>query len=64
MLEVEDGPVLRVSAPRRLFVTPGGVVGCSAMPDHQRFLISEPVGVVDADAIGLELNWAAALGKR
>ena len=63
-LEIEPGPALRVGVPRRLFATPAGVVGFGVMPDHQRFLVSEPVGDVDADAIGLDLNWAAALGKR
>jgi Tol biopolymer transport system component len=63
-MEIETGPTMRAGAPRRLFTPPAGVVGFGVTPDHQRFLVSEPIGAGDASAIGLDLNWAAALEKR
>ena len=64
VMELENGPALRAGAPRQLFATPAGVVGFAATADHQRFLVVEPVADAEPRAIGLDLNWAAALEKR
>ena len=64
VVEVLSGPTFRAGAPRQLFASPAGVVGFSTTNDHQRFLFVEPVADAEPRAIGLDLNWAAALEKR
>ena len=61
VIDVATGPVFRAGAPRQLFATPARVVGFSATPDHQRFLVVEPVADAEPAAIALDVNWTAGL---
>ncbi len=64
VMEIASGAAFRAGAPRLLFVAPYGVAGFATTPDHQRFLVIEPVADAEPAAIELDLNWAAALEKR
>jgi len=63
-IEIASGPAFHAGAPRQLFAAPSSVVGFAAAADHQRFLVVEPAADAEPNAIGLDLNWAAALEKR
>jgi Tol biopolymer transport system component len=62
--QIATGGAIRASAPRVLFTPPAGILGLEAVattPDHQRFLVVEPVAESEAAAIEVDLNWAAGV---
>jgi hypothetical protein len=61
VMEIELGAAFHAGAPRSLFPAPQGVVGFATTADHQRFLIVEPAADAEPNAIGLDVNWSAAI---
>jgi hypothetical protein len=65
-LPIATGAAFRASAPRLLFSLPPGAASfesVAATPDHQRFLVVEPVAEPEPEAIEVDLNWLTTLEK-
>jgi Tol biopolymer transport system component len=64
VMQIEAGPTFKAGPPRLLFTAPDGAAGFAPTPDHQRFLVVEPVADAEPAAIELDINWVAGLEKR
>jgi hypothetical protein len=62
--DVETSPVFKASPPRLLLRVRNDINGFGGTADFQKFIQVVPIGRASLATIGVEVNWAAALGKR
>ncbi len=57
---IGSGAALEIGPWRPLFDLPAVNLGMAATPDHERFLVAVPDGIVATPAVVIDMNWASA----